>query len=197
MPRKKLSRTDWEHVIGRQAEKCRLFEGTVCVNVSGGSGSAVAWHRCLEWYGADRVRPVFADTNNEDDDLYRFISDCERAFGQKCERLANDGRDIWDVFDETGVLRIAKAGGACKASIELKQKPLDAHFKSIGADAVAVGIEFMEPERMVRFEQKLAAEVLRWLCPHCWVNAKSTMKSGDWASNRPGHTTTGTATTTV
>lgn len=154
MPRKKATKGEWRKTIAKQAEKCQAFTGKVCVNVSGGDGSAVAWHRCLEWYGADRVIPVFADTNSEHKDLYRFLNDCEAAFGQKITRL-NDGRNIWDVFDQTGMLRIARAGGACKASIELKQKPLDKHFKECGADAIAVGIEFQEPERMTRFETKL------------------------------------------
>lgn len=154
MPRKQMPRGEWHKTIERQAQKCQNFTGSVCVNVSGGDGSAVAWHRCLEWYGADRVIPVFADTNSEHPDLYRFLDDCESTFGQKVTRL-NDGRNIWDVFDQTGMLRIARAGGACKASIELKQKPLAKHFKTSGCDAIAVGIEFLEPERMERFEAKL------------------------------------------
>lgn len=160
MPRKKMSAEDWKLNIERQSEKCRTFAGTVCVNVSGGDGSALVWFRCIEMYGVDRVIPVFADTNSEHEDLYRFLEDCEVAFGQELVRL-NDGRNIWDVFDQTGVMRIARAGGACKASIELKQKPLADFFKQCGADAIAVGIEFSEPERMQSFETKLApTEVL-------------------------------------
>lgn len=160
MPRKKIMRGDWYKTVERQAKKCQDFTGKICVNVSGGSGSAVAWHRCLEWYGKDRVVPVFADTNSEHPDLYKFLDECEQGFGQKITRL-NDGRSIWDVFDETGMLRIAKAGGACKASIELKQKPLAEFFRQSGCDAIAVGIEFMEPERMLNFEKKISpVEVL-------------------------------------
>ena len=160
MPGLKIPNNEWRAMITRQAERCEEFTGKVCVNVSGGSGSAVAWSRCLEWYGHDRVIPVFADTNSEHDDLYRFLDDCEAAFSQKLTRL-NDGRNIWDVFEQTGMLRIDHAGGACKASIELKQKPLARHFKECGADAIAVGLEFLEPERMQRFEEKLSpVEVL-------------------------------------
>jgi len=176
MPRKKISRGDWYKTIERQQQKCKDFTGKVCVNVSGGSGSAVAWHRCLEWYGRERVVPVFADTNSEHLDLYRFLDDCEHVFGQTITRL-DDGRDIWDVFDQTGIMRITSGGGACKASIELKQKPLDAHFKQSGCDAIAIGLEFMEPERMLNFERKIAAEVLfplsvRPLLGECDVHAE-------------------------
>ena len=34
------------------------FQGNMLVNVSGGVGSCVAWQRCIEWYGADRVTAV-------------------------------------------------------------------------------------------------------------------------------------------
>lgn len=114
----KINRDDWRTMVDRQARKCEAFEGVVSVNVSGGTASAVAWARCLEWYGVDRVKPVFADTNSEHPDLYRFLEDCEKCFGQKLERLTNDGRNIWDVFEDSGMIRIARAGGACKASVE-------------------------------------------------------------------------------
>jgi len=152
MPRKKMGRAEWREMIQHQADKCESFDGVVCVNVSGGSGSALAWLRCIQWYGRERVQPVFADTNSEHDDLYRFLEDCEEKFEQKLTRL-NDGRNIWDVFHQTGIMRIAKANNACKASIELKQKPLDKFFKESGADAIAVGMEFLEAERMRDFER--------------------------------------------
>ena len=161
---KKLSRGRWREIVKRESDKFLNFEGTVCVNVSGGSGSAEAWGRCLQQYGRDRVIPVFADTNSEHDETYRFLKDCERVFSQTLHRL-NDGRNIWDVFDQSGILRIANAGGACKASIELKQKPLAKFFKDCGADAIAVGIEFMEGERIDRFVEKISpVKVLFPLC---------------------------------
>ena len=159
MPRKQMTPGDWRKTIAEESKRFEEFTGRVRVDVSGGSASAIVWHRCLELFGADRVVPVFADTNSEDADLYRFLDDCETHFGQTLTRL-NDGRNIWDVFDQTGIMRIAKAGNACKASIELKQKPLADHFKTSGCDAIAVGIEFQEPERMERFQAKIAAPVL-------------------------------------
>ena len=152
---KPLTRDEWIKLLWNESDRCLQFKGRVCVNVNGGDGSAVTWARCLEWYGADRVLPVFADTNSEHPDLYRFLDDCEKKFGQTLTRL-NDGRNIWDVFDKSGMIRIAKAGGACKASIELKQRPLAKFAKEHEVDAIAVGIEFMEPDRIARFSKKLA-----------------------------------------
>lgn len=153
--RPKLGSGDWHIVIDREAAKCANFTGIVRVNVSGGDGSAVAWKRCLEWYGKDRVVPVFADTKSEHDDLYRFVEDCEREFCQKVNRLV-DGRNIWDVFVETGMARMAQNGGACKASVELKQKLLDAHLLETGITTIATGLEFMEPERMEKLIARMA-----------------------------------------
>jgi len=153
MPRKKQTRGEWRETIAKQEDKFKSFTGKVCVNVSGGSGSAVAWHRCIERFGKDRVVPVFADTNSEELGLYEFLADCMAVFGQQIVML-NDGRDIWDVFDDTGMLRIATAGGACKASIELKQKPLMDWFRESDCTAIAIGLEFMEPERIEKFETK-------------------------------------------
>ncbi|MGB1816914.1 MAG: hypothetical protein ACPHJ3_16265 [Rubripirellula sp.] len=163
MPRKAMTRDEWRTLIAKCEQEFKDFQGTVSVRVSGGAASSVAWKRCLDKYGHDRVRPVFADTKTEHTDLYRFLDDCERAFDQKIERLC-DGRDIWDVFDAHGIMRIPKAGNACKASIELKQKPLDKWFKSSDCDAIAVGIEFLEPERIAAFTNRLSGTVLFPLC---------------------------------
>lgn len=167
MPRKKMEPQEWRRLLEQCDRDFQRFEGRVCVNVSGGSASAVSWKRCLDAFGSDRVVPVFADTNSEHDDLYRFLNDCEQAFGQKLNRL-NDGRNIWDVFDETGIMRIAKAGNACKASIELKQKPLEVFRKQHELEAVAVGLEFIEGERIrdfiVRFRSRGCAALFPLAC---------------------------------
>jgi 3'-phosphoadenosine 5'-phosphosulfate sulfotransferase (PAPS reductase)/FAD synthetase len=162
MSRKRINNSAWREMIEEETRNVETFDGTVCVNVSGGHGSAVTWYRCIEFYGRDRVQPVFADTNSEHPDLYRFLDDCEKQFDQKLTRL-NDGRNIWDVFDKTGMMRIARAGNACKASIELKQKPLARFYKESGADAIALGLGFLEAERMAAFRRKM--EPVRVLFP--------------------------------
>ena len=45
---------------------------------SGGVTSAVTCKICTDWFGAENVRIVFIDTNNEDDDTYRFMKECQK-----------------------------------------------------------------------------------------------------------------------
>lgn len=158
MPRKAMSKTEWSQLLASNQHAFETFTGRVMVSVSGGSASAVVWKRCLDAYGPQRVVPVFADTNSEHADTYRFLVDCERVLGQELTRL-NDGRNIWDVFHQTGMLRIARVN-ACKASIELKQKPLDRFKKNSNLDATAIGLEFLEGERMRDHIAKRSGETL-------------------------------------
>lgn len=132
------------------------FEGNVMVNVSGGNASALAWKICLDRFGNDRVFPVFADTASESWDTYRFLNDCQRVFGQRIvilQQLNDVGSPMstWDCFEKHGVMVLRNAGGSCKASVELKQKPLDAHFKSHDFQGQAFGLcPWTEPERCQR-----------------------------------------------
>ncbi|MCP4549649.1 MAG: hypothetical protein GY835_24605 [bacterium] len=79
----------------------------------------------------------------------------ESASGCEVVRL-NQGKDIWDVFDEHDVMRM---NGACKGSVELKQKPLDAFTRrmfSPDAVLVAIGLSATEPERQRRLMNRLS-----------------------------------------
>lgn len=138
----------------------------IVVHVSGGNGSAIAYLRCVKRFGLDRVTGLFADTRTEDDDLYRFLDDIDRYIGKPMIRL-DSGMNIWDCFDKTGGMKTAKGG--CKASIELKQKPLDqwmglnytANNQMFGQRAVvAVGLSWMEPERQRRISSRLNYRVI-------------------------------------
>ncbi len=123
------------------------------VNVSGGSGSAVALHRAIEAFGKDNVEAVFADTNSEHPSLYTLLDDMERVFGLPIVRL-NDGRDVWDVFFEH---RRFKTKGACKAAEELKHRQLDRYRaeRYTPADCtLVIGMDWMEPERMWRMIER-------------------------------------------
>jgi hypothetical protein len=109
------------------------------------------------------VVPVFADTKSEHPDLYRFLDDLENKFDQKIERLS-EGHDIWDVFFKSRMIKVLHAGGACKASIELKHKPLAKHFERSGCSAIAVGIEGTEGERIRDFKAKIGHVLFPLAC---------------------------------
>jgi hypothetical protein len=131
-----------------------IGERRICCHVFGGAGSAVAAMRCIEWYGAERVTLVNADTGCESSGNYSLVDALERACGVEIVRLAQGG-DIWDVFDTHGFMR---QGGACKASVELKQKPLDNFTRSVFLPhevLIAVGLSWEEPERQRRLAKKL------------------------------------------
>ena len=127
----------------------------VCCRVSGGAASAIATMRCVEWYGTDKVTLVNADTGCESAGNYALLDALESASGIEIVRL-NQGKDIWDVFDEHGVMRLLN--NACKASIELKQKPLDAFTRNVFSPAdvlVAIGMSWMETDRQRRLTKRL------------------------------------------
>ena len=166
MPRKSIGQSEFRAVI--QAEREKLEEAsrsgeTVMLSLSGGAASAVAAHRALEWWDG-RVRLVFADTCSEDEDTYRFLDDCEAKFGPivRLRQFNDDGSpmDIWDCFDKHGIMCIPKAGNACKASVELKQKPLDAYAAENDIRLLAVGYGFTELERMLKLNSKKVMTVV-------------------------------------
>ena len=126
----------------------------VVCRVSGGVASAIVAMRCIEWYGLDRVTLVNADTCCESDGNYALVDALESVSGAPIVRL-NQGKDIWDVFDEHGVMRMKNA---CKASVELKQKPLDeftTRMYSPHEVVLAIGLSWTEPDRQHRLTHKL------------------------------------------
>lgn len=70
------------------------------VMFSGGVGSWAAGKRVAEKYGTGNLVLLFADTNTEDEDLYRFLKDAHENIGGRLVILDNDGKSIWDVMKE-------------------------------------------------------------------------------------------------
>jgi hypothetical protein len=133
------------------------------VNVSGGSGSTVALARAIERYGKENVDAVFADTNSEHPSLYQLLDDTEKVLGITIARLTNGGRDVWDVFFESRLMKTPNGG--CKAAIELKHKPLDDYRDSKYTPATAVivmGLDWMEPERQARAQNRMGSWVVEF-----------------------------------
>lgn len=73
---------------------------------SGGIGSWAAAHRAIA-RGYD-VELLFTDTRIEDEDLYRFLDDAEADLGVPLHRIA-DGRDVWEVFNDEGMIGNTRA----------------------------------------------------------------------------------------
>lgn len=135
---------------------CKGLTVHYAVSVSGGAGSTVAAHRAVERHGAKNVTLVFADTNSEDASLYesllfmanKALPDVEFVW------LKNEGRTIWDVFHSHGFIK--RGGSNCKASLELKRKPLDEFMNSRWGPGNAIkvsGLDFTEDDRIRRFDR--------------------------------------------
>ena len=89
---------------------------------SGGITSTIACKLAIDLYGKDRVRLIFIDTNNEDDDTYRFKKDCEDWLGMQIETISFIGKKydkIQDVWYKYKSLNVAH-GAVC--SSELKRR---------------------------------------------------------------------------
>lgn len=86
---------------------------------SGGVASALTCKLCIERYGAENVRVIFIDTmNNEHDDTYRFLKDCEVWYGKKIEFINSKRYDsIQDVWYESLTLNVA-TGAKCSSDLK-------------------------------------------------------------------------------
>jgi len=69
---------------------------------SGGVTSAITCKLCIDWFGVNSVRVIFIETNNEDDDTYRFKTECENWYGLVIESITskefNNPREVWFRF---------------------------------------------------------------------------------------------------
>ena len=116
------------------------------VSVSGGVCSAVALLRAIERFGAGNVTPVFCDTLSEDADCYRFIDDCDKAFGVKTVWIA-DGRDLWEVARDEKCIPNSQRGFCSRI---LKREMFAAWAEQFQPELVAYGFSAEESERCAR-----------------------------------------------
>lgn len=130
------------------------------VNISGGAGSWYTGRRVIEKHTlpGDEVALVFADTNMEDEDLYRFLAETTVDLEQLGERhgvkvtftrLA-DGRDVWQVFNDKkfiGNTRIDPCSKVLKR--DLIRKHLEENFNPEDT-VVYIGIDWSEEHRFLK-----------------------------------------------
>lgn len=122
---------------------------------SGGITSAVACKKVIDLFGKDRCRIIFIDTENEDQDTYRFKDDCEKWYDLPIETITligtvdkakgveyviNSIEDIWDNH-----LSLNTAHGAICSSI-LKRKCREIWQKENKYTHQAFGFEFERKE---------------------------------------------------
>lgn len=112
---------------------------------SGGIASAITCNLCISWFGTDKVRIIFIDTNNEDSDTYRFLKDCESWYGIKIETITSKNyKSIQDVWIKNLSLNTA-TGAIC--STELKKIVREDFQKNNSFSYQAFGFDIEEIDR--------------------------------------------------
>jgi hypothetical protein len=119
---------------------------------SGGIGSWATAKRVIEQHGKENVTLLFTDTQIEDEDLYRFLTETVRVFGCKLAWI-EDGRDPWQVFKDVkwiGNSRIAQCSHLLKQKVS--RKWIEEHYQP---DEVTlyVGIDWTEIHRLENIEK--------------------------------------------
>jgi 3'-phosphoadenosine 5'-phosphosulfate sulfotransferase (PAPS reductase)/FAD synthetase len=95
---------------------------------SGGVTSAVACKMAIDIYGKEKMRIIFIDTKNEDEDTYRFLKDCQKWYGLKIETITSEKHEsIQKVWYKYKALNNAN-GAVC--SSELKRQVREKWQKS-------------------------------------------------------------------
>lgn len=111
---------------------------------SGGITSAVACKKTIEMFGKDSCRIIMIDTKNEDDDTYRFKTDCEKWYEKNIEIITSDEfSNINDVWLKYKSLNVA-TGAICSTS--LKRKVREKWEKNNEFDYQVFGFEFNKKE---------------------------------------------------
>jgi len=113
---------------------------------SGGVTSAVACKLAIDIYGVDRCKIIMIDTQNEDDDTYRFKLDCEKWYGKEIDTITYIGEkyeSIQDVWRKHVSLNVA-TGAIC--STILKRKCREDWQKTANYTHQVFGFEFEKKE---------------------------------------------------
>jgi len=124
--------------------------GQHVVMFSSGAGSWAAAKRVAAEHGTDDLVLLFADTNTEDEDNYRFLREAAADIGGELVVLDNGGRDVWDVFTAKRFIGNTRVD-VCSAT--LKRRPMRAWLAQhcdTAATVVYLGYGWDEAHRMTR-----------------------------------------------
>jgi hypothetical protein len=131
---------------------------------SGGLGSWGAALRVVAKHGKEDVVLLFTDTLSEDPDLYRFLDDTSAYLDVPVTKIA-EGRDIWQVFNDTRYLgnsRIDPCSRVLKREMRAKWMKVNCD----PADTILyVGIDWSESHRYEKFRKM--CEPWKVLAPMC------------------------------
>lgn len=123
---------------------------------SGGVTSAVAIYLAIQIYGEHRVRIIFIDTFNEDDDTYRFKTDCENWYGIEIETITGINKEyqrIQDVWYKFKSLNVA-TGAICLS--ELKRVVREKWEKENSFTHQVFGFDISESKRAIGMKNNVS-----------------------------------------
>ena len=152
------------------------------VMYSGGIGSWAAAKRVAAEHGTDRLTLLFADTQMEDADTYRFLRESAANVGGELVEIA-DGRDIWQVFKDARFLGNARIA---RCSHELKQAVASGWLEENcdpAATVCYVGIDWTEAHRFDRVRDLRAAEGWTYDAPLCDPPYLAKEQLHEWAES--------------
>ena len=130
------------------------------VSFSGGMGSFAEAYACVQKFGAADTILLFANTNIEDEDLYRFKDEAVRLLGCDIVEI-NNGKTPFDVFKEGKYMGNTRVD---PCSDLLKRKPLNKWFVEnyTPEDAhMHLGIDYTEAHRLDEIRTRMAPYVYR------------------------------------
>jgi hypothetical protein len=123
----------------------RQATGRYAVSLSGGLASALAAERAIRRYGREAVLLWFADTQEEDEDLYRFLGDLMVRFGGQLYYYT-DGRRPLDIAEDK---QIIPCNQLAPCSFELKVRPYRTFIQAMSAlPTVMIGLDYWESRRL-------------------------------------------------
>ncbi len=133
---------------------------THLVSFSGGMGSFAEAKSCVDKYGKENVTLLFADTLQEDEDLYRFLEDTKKFLGCNFVRLCY-GKNLWELFKEqrfVGNSRVDICSRMLKR--ELLNKYMRDNFKPEDVEH-HLGIDYSESHRLTGVQERMKPWIYR------------------------------------
>lgn len=163
----------------KKKERVRFFREKfkAVVLFSGGITSWAAGKRYAEQHGTKGMVLLFADTQIEDEDNYRFMKEAAENIGARCIRLS-DGRTPWQVMRDRRIIGNSRID---PCSMVLKRQKLDA-WRNANCDQdtkLIVGILWDESHRIERLQKRAAPwQYIAPLCDKPWISKNECL---EWA----------------
>lgn len=138
------------------------------VTFSGGIGSWAAAKRVASKHGVENLTLLFADTREEDEDLYRFLDQAAANVGGQLVKIA-EGRKPWHVFFDERMLGNSRFDPCSKI---LKRQMIDRWLtdnRDPSDTIVHCGVDWSEEHRYTNLRDRRVVDGWRYEAPMCNV----------------------------